>query len=58
MRLPNLPYPGSKTGIAEILVGQMPCAETYMEPFADGGTFYGRWGPSPLGSSRHTKLTT
>ena len=37
MRLPNLPYAGSKTGMARVLVDQMPCARTYTEPFAGRG---------------------
>ena len=37
MRLPNLPFPGSKTGMADVLVAQMPCARTYTEPFAGRG---------------------
>jgi site-specific DNA-adenine methylase len=33
----NLPYAGSKTGMATVLVDQMPCARTYTEPFAGRG---------------------
>ena len=36
-RMLNLPYAGSKTGMAETLVGQMPCARNFVDVFAGRG---------------------